>query len=63
MTPKAIPPTPRKPQTELTEELKEQIRPRAYQLYEERGRAEGHELEDWLQAEAELAQKSRTVAA
>ena len=34
-----------------------------YQLYKARGRADGHELEDWLQAEVELAQKSRTVAA
>jgi Protein of unknown function (DUF2934) len=34
-----------------------------YQLYKARGRADGHELEDWLQAEVELPQKSRTVAA
>ena len=34
--------------------LEEQIRHRAHQLYEERGRQSGHELHDWLQAEAEL---------
>ena len=35
-------------------ELQEQIRHRAHQLYEERGRQDGHELHDWLQAQAEL---------
>ncbi len=37
---------------ELTEEV---IRMRAHQLYEERGCEPGHELDDWLQAEAEIA--------
>ncbi len=36
------------------EELERQIRQHAYQLYEARGREDGHELEDWLRAEAEL---------
>lgn len=31
----------------------DQIRMRAYALYEERGRASGHELDDWLRAEEE----------
>lgn len=31
-----------------------QIRRRAYELYEARGREPGHELEDWLQAETEV---------
>ncbi len=35
-------------------ELTAEIRRRAYKLYEERGRADGHALEDWLQAEADL---------
>jgi Protein of unknown function (DUF2934) len=34
--------------------LEEQIRCRAYQLYEERGKTDGQELEDWLLAEAEI---------
>jgi hypothetical protein len=34
--------------------LEEQIRHRAYELYEERGRADGHDVEDWLHAEAEI---------
>ncbi len=36
---------------ELTEEY---IRLRAYQIYEQRGREDGHDLEDWYQAEAEI---------
>jgi len=37
-------------------ELQDQVRVRAFQLYEQRGRDEGHSLDDWLQAEAELSQ-------
>lgn len=33
---------------------REQIAHRAHQLWERRGRLDGHELEDWLTAEAEL---------
>jgi hypothetical protein len=41
--------------------LQEQIRLRAYGLYEQRGR-EGHELDDWLQAESEVTrQRAKTV--
>jgi len=32
----------------------EKIRSRAYQLFEQRGYQHGHDLDDWLQAEAEL---------
>jgi hypothetical protein len=34
--------------------LDEQIRCRAYQLYDERGKTDGQELEDWFRAEAEI---------
>ena len=34
----------------------EQIRLRAYELYVERGRAEGQDIEDWFQAEKELTE-------
>ena len=52
------------PTTESTSDLQEQIRCRAYELYEQRGREDGHELDDWLQAESELTQqKAKTVAA
>jgi hypothetical protein len=43
--------------------LEQQIRSRAYQLYEERGREDGHELEDWLRAEAELSRMVAKAAA
>jgi hypothetical protein len=44
--------------------LEEHIRHRAYQLYEARGREDGHELDDWLRAENEITQsKARTIAA
>ena len=38
-------------------ELEHQIRQRAYELYEECGREDGHELDDWLRAEEEITQK------
>jgi hypothetical protein len=34
--------------------VQEQIRQRAYELYQQRGGHEGLELEDWLQAENEI---------
>lgn len=41
---------------DATSKLEEQIRRRAYELYEQRGREDGHEINDWLQAEAEARQ-------
>jgi len=47
-----------------TPELLDQIRLRAYELFEQRGRNQGHDLEDWLQAETEVLQhKGKTTAA
>jgi Protein of unknown function (DUF2934) len=34
--------------------IEQQIQKRAYELYEQRGRTDGHELDDWLQAEGEI---------
>lgn len=34
--------------------MREQIARRAYELYEQRGRQDGRDLEDWLAAEKEL---------
>jgi hypothetical protein len=46
-----------------TADIQEQIRVRAYGLYEQRGE-EGREVEDWLQAESEIAQQqAKTLAA
>jgi hypothetical protein len=45
-------------------EIEERIRLRAYELYEQRGRRDGHAVDDWLQAEAELrGQKALRAAA
>jgi hypothetical protein len=45
-------------------EIEEQIRRRAFELFEARGKEEGHELEDWLRAEGEIAvHKSDATAA
>ena len=38
--------------------LEKKIRLRARQLYEERGRAEGKALEDWVKAESEVLESS-----
>jgi len=44
--------------------LENQIRQPAYELYEERGREDGRDLDDWLRAEEEITgTKVRTVAA
>jgi len=41
-------------------DLQGQVRRRAYELYEERGKVDGFEVEDWLQAEAEFLGARRT---
>ena len=65
-------PTPTKPaplstskqSTESSSELNERIRCRAYELYEQRGREDGHDLDDWFQAESEVTQTGvKAVAA
>jgi hypothetical protein len=45
------------------EAVVEQIRIRAYELYEARGRGDGHDVEDWLEAEAEITGRSERAAA
>ena len=47
--------------TEFPVDIQEQVRRRAFELYEQRGREGGHDLDDWLQAESELVQQ-RTKA-
>jgi hypothetical protein len=36
---------------------------RAYQVYEERGKEDGRDLDDWLKAEEEIRRAVRGVAA
>ncbi len=45
------------------QDIQHQIRERAYELYEQRGRRDGHDLDDWLIAESEVTRKVRMVAA
>lgn len=47
-----------------TPNIEEEIRRRAYELFEARGGEDGHELEDWLRAEEEIrGGKTNAVAA
>jgi hypothetical protein len=60
--------TKKQPTTEISElqefELEHQIRLRANQLYEARGRKDGDELEDWFRAKEEITiKKFRTASA
>ncbi len=41
----------------------ENVRARAYELYEVRGKIDGHAEEDWLQAEGEVAGSNQRKAA
>jgi hypothetical protein len=55
----------KKPSTAVTREpheLENQISVRAYELYEARGREDGHEQEDWLRAEEEITGKKVITA-
>lgn len=50
--------------TAETPNIEEEIRRRAYELFEARGGVEGHELDDWLRAEEEIrGTKTNAVAA
>jgi hypothetical protein len=40
--------------TDAHPNLKEEIRHLAFELYVERGRTDGHDVDDWLHAEAEV---------
>jgi hypothetical protein len=42
----------------LSTDIQDAIRSRAYSIYERRGRKHGHDLDDWLIAEAEVACKA-----
>ena len=44
--------------------LEDRVRQCAYELYEARGREDGHDVEDWINAESEIRQtKFRTTTA
>jgi hypothetical protein len=52
-----------RPAPEAHPNLEEEIRRHAYELYEERGREDGQDLDDWLRAEAEITAKNSKSAA
>ena len=43
--------------------IEQQIQQRAYELYEQRGRTDGHDLDDWLEAECEIKGRHANAAA
>lgn len=51
------------PSISVQPSMEEQIRQRAYELYEERGRHHGFEQEDWARAEAEIRNKYQEKSA
>lgn len=50
-----VPDNPKVAQTPTPEEIQDLIRRRAYELYEQRGREHGRDLDDWLVAESDVA--------
>lgn len=44
------------------EALQQRIRERAYQLFEQRGREHGQDVNDWLRAETEVLNESTNAA-
>lgn len=44
-------------------EFEDNIRRRAYELYEQRGRQDGQDLQDWFQAEHEILSSGESKAA
>jgi hypothetical protein len=47
-------PAPKSDEPTVLIPIEQRIQQRAYELYEQRGRMDGHDLEDWLQAECEI---------
>ena len=54
MTVKSKPDVKASTNMDLSDDRAERIRQRAYELHEARGQEAGHEIDDWLQAEAEI---------
>jgi hypothetical protein len=51
-----------KKETTLVVDVDERIRCRAFELFEIRGREDGHDVDDWLQAESEITGRPRRLA-
>ena len=48
--------------SETPNKVEDQISRRAYEFYEARGRENGHDVEDWLRAEAEVVGSTTKAA-
>ena len=53
---------PTTPDSQDDEKRHARIRELAYRLYEERGRVDGHDVEDWLQAESIISAGGQLAA-
>ena len=56
-------PAPKSDEPTVLIPMEQQIQQRAYELYERRGGTDGHDLEDWLQAECEIKATHANAAA
>jgi hypothetical protein len=56
-------PAPKSDEPTVLIPIEQQIQQRAYELYEQRGRTDGHDLDDWLQAEYEIKGTQANAAA
>jgi hypothetical protein len=56
-------PKPKNQSGQPSSQLQEEIRKRAYELYEQRGSFDGHDIDDWLQAESEIPMRKRARVA
>jgi hypothetical protein len=45
--------------TTRSEDVQKAIRERAYEIYKQRGGHDGTDLEDWVEAEREISERSR----
>ena len=48
-------------QQQAQDNVEDAIRYRAYQLFEQRGRTHGSDLEDWLRAEGEVSRSAHSA--
>jgi hypothetical protein len=60
---KPLTPAPKSDEPTVLIPIEQRIRQSAYQLYEQRGRTDGHDLDDWLRAEREIKGTQAKAAA
>jgi DUF2934 family protein len=60
---KPLTPAPKSDEPTVLIPMEQEIRQRAYELYEQRGRTDGHDMEDWFQADREMKGTQANAAA